>query len=288
LKAAAGGRSAIVTGRLQGIGNGFLLIGLVVITVLMFSPLIWLFYSSFKTNQEIFSNAWSLPSRISFQGFVSGWRDAAMGRTLLNSLLVVGVSIVGIMALALPASFAFARIRFRGSNLLFLILLSGLMIPVQATIVPLYAMFHSWRWLDRYQSVIMPYIALGLPFSVFLLRSYFLTLPRELEDAALIDGYSRFGVFLRIFLPLVTPGIATAVIFVSVVLFNELLLGMLFLTSDEHKTLPVMLYAFFGKHFGNYQMMFCTLTMIVFPLIVVFFVFQKQFVQGLTAGALKE
>jgi raffinose/stachyose/melibiose transport system permease protein len=288
LSASAGGRSAIVTGRAQGLVSDLALVVLVLFTLLLFAPLIWLFYSSFKTNPEIFGNAWGLPSRLNFQGFVDGWRDAAMGRTLLNSLTVVGVSITSIMILALPASFAFARIRFRGNNVLFLILLSGLMIPVQATIVPLYAMFHSWRWLDTYQSAIMPYIAMGLPFSVFLLRSYFLTLPRELEDAALIDGYSRFGVFLRIFLPLVSPGIATAVIFVSVLLFNELLIGMLFLTSDEHKTLPVMLYAFFGKHFGNYQMMFCTLTMIILPLIVVFFLFQRQFVQGLTAGALME
>ena len=272
----------------QAIVNGLIFIGLTVFCILVFSPLVWLLYSSFKTNQEIFTNPWSLPAQLTFQGLVDGWNDAAMGRTLTNSLIVVGTSMVSILALALPAAFAFARIRFKGSKVLFLIILSGLMIPVQATIIPLYAMFHSWRWLDKYQSVIFPYIAIGLPFSIFLLRSYFLTLPRELEDAAMIDGYSRFGMFVHILIPLVAPGIATAVIFVSVMLFNELLIGMLFLTSDGHKTLPVTLYSFFGKHFSNYQMMFCTLTMIIFPLIIVFFIFQRQFVQGLTAGALKE
>ena len=268
--------------------NWLILILLTLLCVLVFSPLIWLLYSSSKTNPEIFADPWSLPARLTFQGFVDGWKDAAMGRTLANSLIVVGTSMASILALALPAAFAFARIRFKGNQLLFILILSGLMIPVQATIVPLYAMFHSWHWLDKYQSVIFPYIAIGLSFSIFLLRSYFRTLPRELEDAAMIDGYSRFLMFFRILIPLVAPGIATAVIFVSVMLFNELLIGMLFLTSDAHKTLPVMLYSFFGKHFGNYQMMFCTLTMIIFPLIIVFFIFQRQFVQGLTAGALKE
>ena len=280
--------SGEVVGKGEGIGNSVIFAALVIFCLTLFAPMIWMSYSSFKTNSEIFMNAWSLPARIDFQGFVDGWTDAEMGRTLLNSLVVVGISMLLILALSLPAAYGFARLRFKGSNVLFLIFLSGLMIPEQSTIIPLYALFHRWEWLDTYQSVIFPYVAHGLPFSIFLLRAYFLTLPRELEDAARIDGCSSFGVFLRIFLPLIKPGIATVVIFVTVILFNELLMGMLFLTSDEHKTLPVMLYSFYGKHFSNYQMMFCTLSMIIFPLIAVFFVFQRHFVKGLTAGALKE
>lgn len=261
---------------------------LLLFSLLLFLPMIWVTYSAFRTNAEIFMNAWSLPTSLNFEGFVEGWRDADMGRTVLNTLLVVGLSMVLILLLSLPAAFAFARMRFRGSGVFFIIFLSGLMIPVQATVIPLYSLFHRWGWLDSYQSVILPYVALGLPSSIFLMRAYFLTLPRELEESGRIDGCSRFGVFARIYLPLVQPGVATVVIFVSVILFNELLLGMLFLTSDERKTLPVMLYSFFGKHFSNYQMMFCTLAMIILPLIVVFFLFQRQFVEGLTAGALKE
>lgn len=272
----------------ERVANNFIFAGLVAFCLLLFAPTIWMFYSSFKTNTEIFMDAWSLPKAINFQGFVDGWTDANMGRTLLNSLIVVGISISLILVLSLPASFGFARLRFRGSEILFLIFLSGLMVPVQSTIIPLYALFYKWKWLNTYQSVILPYTAHGLPFSIFLLRAYFYTLPRELEDAARIDGCSTFGVFYRIFLPLIKPGIATVVIFVTIILFNELLMGMLFLTSDELKTLPVMLYSFYGKHFSNYQMIFCTLTMIIFPLIAVFFVFQRQFVKGLTAGALKE
>jgi raffinose/stachyose/melibiose transport system permease protein len=261
---------------------------LLLFSLLLFLPMVWVAYSAFKTNPEIFLNAWSPPAALNFAGFVEGWRDAVMGRTLLNTLLVVGVSMVLILLLSLPAAFAFARLRFRGRGLFFVLFLSGLMIPVQSTVIPLYALFHRWGWLDTYQSVILPYAALGLPSAIFLMRAYFLTLPRELEESGRIDGCSRFGVFTRIYLPLVQPGVATVVIFVSVILFNELLLGMLFLTSDERKTLPVMLYSFFGKHFSNYQMMFCTLTMIILPLIIVFFLFQRQFVEGLTAGALKE
>lgn len=276
-----------ILGKGELILNRFVFIGLVIFCLWLFSPMVWMFYSSFKTNPEIFMDAWGLPKRINFQGFVEGWTDSNMGRTLLNSLIVVTTSMFSILALALPASFGFARLRFKGNNLLFLIFLSGLMIPVQSTIIPLYALFYSWHWLNTYQCVVLPYIAHGLPFSIFLLRAYFYTLPRELEDAARIDGCSTFGIFWRIFLPIVKPGIATVVIFITVVLFNEFLMGMLFLTSDELKTLPVMLYGFYGKHFSNYQMMFCTLTMIIFPLIVVFFLFQRQFVKGLTAGALK-
>jgi raffinose/stachyose/melibiose transport system permease protein len=178
--------------------------------------------------------------------------------------------------------------RFAGNSLLFVVILTGMMVPAQSTIIPLYILFYRWKWLDTFPSVISPYIAMSLPAAIFLLRAYFRTLPKELEESARLDGCTRSGVLVRIFLPLVQAGLATVVIFVSVTLFNELLMGMLFLTSDDNKTLAVMLYSFYGKHFGSYQMMFCTLTMIIIPLVAVFFVFQRHFIEGLTAGALKE
>ena len=261
---------------------------LAVFCAALFAPLVWVSYSSFKTDAEIFAGPWSPPTALSLAGFVRGWVDARMGRTLLNTLIIVGASVLLTVALSVPASFAFARMRFKGNSLLFIVILTGMMVPSQSTIIPLYTLFYRWKWLDTFPSVMSPYVAMSLPPAIFLLRAYFRTLPKELEESARLDGCTRWAVLTRIFLPLVQAGIATVVIFISVTLFNELLMGMLFLTSDDNKTLAVMLYSFYGKHFGSYQMMFCTLTMIILPLIAVFFVFQRQFIEGLTAGALKE
>jgi raffinose/stachyose/melibiose transport system permease protein len=284
--------SVLRPGEVQGRGaaarDAVLFSLLALFCIALFAPMVWVGYSSFKTDSEIFASPWSPPKELSLSGFIKGWQDARMGRTLLNTLIIVGASVAVTLLLSVPASYAFARMRFKGNGLIFLLILTGMMVPAQSTIIPLYILFYRWKWLDTFPSVISPYIAMSLPSGIFLLRAYFRTLPKELEESARLDGCTRAGVLMRIFLPLVQAGIATVVIFVSVTLFNELLMGMLFLTSDDNKTLAVMLYSFYGKHFGSYQMMFCTLTMIIVPLIGVFFALQRHFIEGLTAGALKE
>jgi ABC-type glycerol-3-phosphate transport system permease component len=284
--------SVLRSGEVQGAGataRDFVLFALLALfCVALFAPMVWVSYSSFKTDAEIFASPWSPPAGLSLSGFVKGWVDARMGQTLLNTLIIVGTSVALTLVLSVPASYAFARMRFKGNSLIFIIILTGMMVPAQSTIIPLYTLFYRWKWLDTFPSVISPYIAMSVPSGIFLLRAYFRTVPKELEESARLDGCTRFGVLMRIYLPLVQAGMATVVIFVSVTLFNELLMGMLFLTSDDNKTLAVMLYSFYGKHFGSYQMMFCTLTMIIIPLIAVFFAFQRHFIEGLTAGAIKE
>ena len=143
-----------------------------------------------------------------------------MGQTLFNTLIIVGTSVVLTLVLSVLASYAFARMRFKGNSLMFLIILTGMMVPAQSTIIPLYILFYRWKWLDTFPSVISPYIAMSLPAGIFLLRAYFRTMPKELRDLRGWTGAPAPACSVRIFLPLVQAGLATVVIFVSVTLFE--------------------------------------------------------------------
>lgn len=250
-------------------------------------PMVWMFYSSLKTNSEIFTSPWMLPQQLHIKNYITAWENANLSQAAMNSLLVTFSSVGLILLCSSLAGFAFARLNFRGRDLIFYVFLGGLILPLQTTLIPLYALFSSLNWLSTYQSVILPYVAQGLPFSIFLLRAYFLNLPKELEDAARIDGCSNFGIYWRIFLPIIKPGIATVVIFQFLFIFNEFLFALIFLTEDKVKTLPIAIWSFWGRYITRYGPLFSTLSIITIPIMIIYLLFQKQFIRGLTAGAIK-
>jgi raffinose/stachyose/melibiose transport system permease protein len=249
-------------------------------------PLVWMLYSGFKTNQEITAAPLALPAVWRWSHFVEAWQLGDLGRLYVNSLLVTGVSVTALVMIASLAAYAFARLRFRGRDALFYLLLIGLLLPAQVVIIPLFFLLRDLQLLNSYWALILPYTSWPLALTIYLLRSYYLTLERELEDAARIDGANLFQTYAFVMFPLVRPALATVVILNLVNLWNELLFAMLFIQSEHLRTLPAGLLAFSGYYLVDYRLVFAALSITTVPILVVYFVFQRHVIAGLTTGAL--
>ncbi len=261
----------------------FLLLCLVVTAY----PLVWLFYSSFKPQKEIFENAFALPRALNVTNFVHIWSSSSFPRYYLNSMLVSFVSVVGVLAFSTTAGYVFARIHFKGRNAIFYFLVLGMMVPFQVTLVPNFVLLRSVNLLDSYAAMILPYIAFQLPVSVFIMRGFFHELPVEMEDAACIDGCGKKQIFFRVMLPLSKPAVSTIVIYNFFAVWNELIFALTFTNSQAFRTIPVGIMDFVGQFETDYGYIFAALSSASIPLLIVYFFAQKQIIKGLTAGAIK-
>ncbi|MCK4418879.1 carbohydrate ABC transporter permease [Candidatus Aerophobetes bacterium] len=265
-------------------------IGIYVIVLIMVGlmtyPLIWMIYSSLKTDREIYLFPFSLPHKMQLGNWVQAWKLGNLGRYFINSVFITSISVFLVALLSSMAGYAFARLTFKGRDFLFYTFLLGLILPAQILIIPLFTFFDKIGILNTYFALILPYIAWGLPLSIYIFKSFFLTLPEDIADAAKIDGCSLFGLYWRIMLPLIRPALVTIAILQSIGIWNEFLLALLFIYDDELKTIPVGLLAFYGYHNVNYKLVFSALSITTIPIIIVYFIFEKQIVSGLTTGAL--
>jgi raffinose/stachyose/melibiose transport system permease protein len=266
---------------------------LVVITLAMFFPLVWMVYSSFKASSyEIMLNPWGFPrdwnlSRIAGQ-YVRAWTKGGLGTYVWNSTLITSATLVLVLLCSSMGAYSFARLNFRGRDTLFYLFLIGLIIPVEAFLIPLFIEFRELGLLDTRKSLVIAYSAISLPLSMYILRAFMVNLPRDLDESATLDGCSPWGIFWRIILPLVRPALATVGIFTALGAWNEFLMALIFIETDRLKPLPLGLLAFYGYHTVEYHLLLCALSMITVPMMIVYFLFQRQIVEGLTAGALKE
>lgn len=249
-------------------------------------PLAWMLYSSLKTNQEIFAHPFSLPASPQWSNLVDAWTAGQLGRLYLNSLFVTGSAVLIVVALASLAAYAFARLSFPGRDALFYLFLVGLLLPPQTVIIPLYTLLRDLGLLNTHLALILPYASWPMALTIYLLRSFYRTLPGELEDAARIDGAGMFQTFWHVMLPLVRPAIVTMVILNAVNLWNELLFAMLFIRDEGLRTLPAGLLAFYGYYSVDYKLVFAALSIATVPVLVLYFVFQRQIIAGLTVGSL--
>jgi len=260
---------------------------LIVLAAVFLYPVVLMVFSSFKSTPELFRNPFGLPETWSLDTFVEVWRRASFGTYLRNSLLVTGASAALLLLCAAPAAYALARYRFRLQTFLFLFFLAGIMIPIRLGILPLYILMRNLNLLDTPFSLIFTYSASGMPMAVFLLSIFFRNLPRELEDAGRIDGASETQIFWRIMLPLVRPGLATVVIVNVVPWWNDFFFPLLFIQSDTWKTIPLGMQIFFGQHMTNWSLVFSGMVLASLPLLIIYLVMSRQFIAGLTAGAVK-
>ena len=271
--------------------------------VLFMAPVAWALLSAFKPHADIRMHPWALPQRIAWENF-SAALHGGMGLYLLNSIAVTVIAVALILLLSAPAAYAFARMKFRGSAVLLGMILGGILIPVHAVLIPLYqanpgrillhglaAICPPLGWVDErfgdWAAVIGPYVAFGLPLGVLLLRAYFAGIPRELTDAALVDGCSHWTILRRIFLPLARPAVATVAIFQASWIWNELVLAMVFIEDPRQRTLTIGLLNFQGEHATDWGAVMAGVFMATLPVLVLYFAFQKHVVKGLTAGAVK-
>lgn len=258
-----------------------------VLAAVFLYPVVLMVFSAFKSTPEMFRNPFGLPASWSLDTFVEVWRRASFGTYLRNSLMVTGASAALLLICAAPAAYALARYRFRLQTFLFLFFLAGIMIPIRLGILPLYILMRDLNLLDTPFSLIFTYAASGMPMAVFLLSIFFRNLPRELEDAGRIDGASETQIFWRIMLPLVRPGLATVVIVNVVPWWNDFFFPLLFIQSDTWKTIPLGMQIFFGQHMTNWSLVFSGMVLASLPLLIIYLVMSRQFIAGLTAGAVK-
>jgi raffinose/stachyose/melibiose transport system permease protein len=250
-------------------------------------PMIVMLLDSFRSNTDVLSDPLGLPSSPSFASYSTAWTEASFATYVRNSALVTVAAVALDVCVSLPAAYALGRYAFRGSGVLTAYFLSGLMLPIRLGIVPIFYLLSSFGMQDSRVGLVLVYAASGIPFSVFVLSAFFRGLPRELEEAARIDGAGEFRIFSRVMVPLVRPAIATVVVFRFVPLWNDFFFPLVLLRTTSKYTLPVGLTQFFGEYQTNWSALFAGLTIAVLPLIILFVVATKQIVEGLTAGMSK-
>lgn len=264
-------------------------IPLVVWAVLVIYPIIWMFLGAFKDYGEIFRSPWALPETFDFGNFIQAWNDFGIGRSFFNSLLVTVLGCTLCMLFSLPTAYAIERVRFRGSKVLFNVYLASMMIPMVLGWIPLFFLLLQLQLLDNLLALSLIYAVTQIPFTVFILCSFLSGVPKDLEEAAAIDGMSQYGILFKIVAPLVTTGIITASIMNAVMYWNEYFMALIFLQSDEKNTLGVAmdLLANEAEYTNAWGALFAGLSIAIIPIIVIYAVFQRNITKGMTEGALK-
>jgi raffinose/stachyose/melibiose transport system permease protein len=250
-------------------------------------PLVWVLFGSLKTKDEVIANVWGTPSGFVWQNYVEAWRVSGMGDRILNSVIVTGVALLLLVVAATPAAYALSRLTFRGRNLILALVVSAMLVPPQVMAIPLFMTARDLGLINSRLGVALIHAAANLPLSIFILRSFFLSLPMELEDAGRMDGANRFQILWLIMLPLVRPGLALVIIFGFIEIWNDFFLAFLLLRDPAVQTIPLGLVAFFQQYGSMWNLYFAALTITTLPVIVVFVLMQRQFIAGLTAGAVK-
>ena len=272
--------------RWSAVSTQTVLIGWAVIVIF---PMIWMIYSSFKTDQELFFSPWAAPVELQWDNFARAWTKAHVGDYLLNTLIVVVPALLLTLIISAMAAYVLARFEFVGRRFLFYMFLSGMLFPVFLALVPLFNLVNQLKMLNTFHGLIIVYIAYSLPFTIFFLTGFFKTLPTEIEESAIMDGANPYQVFFKVMLPMASPGLISMGIFNFLGMWNQYVLPLV-LISDESKYMLSQGLAFmlFKQFYENdWSALFAALTIIMVPTLIVYITFQKQIQDGITTGALK-
>lgn len=267
--------------------DGLLQIILIANTVIMLAPIVIMVFSAFKTTPQIFQSPFSIPDFTHLGNFLKIWTQTNFLRYLLNSFLVTGVSMALILTLGTMAAYAIGRYQFRGSTFILMFFIAGLTLPLKLAIIPLFMLMRDLSILNNQLSLIFVYTAMGLPTTVFIMTGFIRTLPNELEDAARMDGASEARIMWSIMLPLVRPAMVIAGIQNVVPIWNDFFFPLVFIQNDDLKTLPQGLTTFMGEYTTDWGVLFSGLTLSAAPIILIYIVLSKQFIAGMTSGAVK-
>ena len=251
-------------------------------------PLLVMLASSLKSTGEIFQDPLALvPPSLRLSNYAQAWDQAHFGTYFQNSLLVGVVSVIFILLFGSMAAYVLARYPFPGNQLVYLLFLLGFMVPIRLAIVPLFILMRDLHLLDSLVGLVVVYVAGGMPFTIFILVNFFRRIPRDLEEAARIDGAGTFGIYWRIMLPLVRPALATVAIFEFLHVWNDFFFPLIFIGSPSLRTIPLGMSAFFGEYANNWGLLFAGLSISIVPVLVLFLLMSRQFIAGLTAGAIR-
>lgn len=266
--------------------NHFRLAVSAAIVLVMFYPTIWMMLSSFKNNRELFRSPFGLPGEWRWGNFALAWEKGGLGDLYLNSIIVTAASVTLAVFASTAAAFAFARLEFKGRDLCYRLLLIGLLLPPPVVAIPLFAQLRDMHLLNTLWALILPGAAWSLAISTFIMRASFMSLRTDMEEAARLDGAGIFKIFWFVSLPMVKPAMLTIAVLNTINIWNELLFAMLFISDDDKRTLPAGLVRFYGFHSTDYALVFAALTISILPILILYFILQRQVIAGLTAIAM--
>lgn len=265
--------------------NTLIHVFLLAVSLTCLFPLLWMISSSFKTQEMIFRDMSLIPKEWHFENYVRAWVDGGFGRYFLNSIFYTVSVVVGIIIVSSMAAYAFARLRFPGRTFFFAMFMAAMMIPIPGSFVPLYILLTKLGLRNTAFGYILCMINVGLSTSIFMLKTFFEKMPKELEDAARIDGCSKLGIWWHVALPLAKPVLAVVVVFNALNVWNEYVLALIIFDSRQLMPLQVALTTFQGEFITQYPLLMAGLTITAVPIILVYLLMQKYIVKGVTQGA---
>ncbi|WP_326653284.1 MULTISPECIES: carbohydrate ABC transporter permease [unclassified Streptomyces] len=262
---------------------------LVIWAIMVIMPLLWSVMTSFKSDKAIFTSPWSLPDSLHFDNWSRAWSQAHMSDYFLNTVLVVGGSLVGTLLFGSMAAYVLARFDFPGNRFIYFLFIGGMSFPIMLALVPLFYVLNNIALLNTLHGLILVYIAYSLPFTVFFLTAFFRTLPSSVAEAAMIDGASHTRTFFQVMLPMARPGLISVGIFNFLGQWNQYMLPTVLNTDPDKKVLSQGLVelAVSQGYKGDWSGLFAGLVMAMLPVLAAYIIFQRQVVAGLTAGAVK-
>jgi len=261
---------------------------LIAVAFLQLFPLLWLLdFSLLKSGDFYGRDILKLPLPPQWINYKNAFIHGHVPHYFLNSVVVSAVTILLTVLCSVTMAYAVTRMNWRGSKLFYNVILLGMIIPVYCTLVPNFSIFSSLHMLDSYWALILPNVAFSIPISMYVMSGFMESIPRSLEEAAVMDGLGMIGVVFRIILPMTMPAIATVMVMTFISTWNEFIMAITFISDETFKTLPFALVHFTGQYASNYAAQFAVMALIAFPSIVVYFIFTEQITSSVTAGAVK-
>ena len=262
-------------------------LALAVFAVFCIYPVVWVFISSFKTNSELFVNTWGLPRAFTLENYVNAVVEARIDRAMLNSTIITLSAVSINVAVGAMAAYAVTRMIWKQAKLVKALFILGMMLPTYAAIVPLFSMFNTMRLNNTFFAVIIANVAFGLPMTVFILSGFFSTVPRELEEAAIIDGCGLLRIFFGVITPISVSSLVTVAVISFLNIWNDLLFPQIFLSSRDNMPLPVVLTMFKDDFSTDYVGLIASVVVTLVPTVVVYMILHARIIDGMTAGAVK-
>jgi raffinose/stachyose/melibiose transport system permease protein len=264
-------------------------VALIVIAVIWIAPFVFIVFTSLKANSSVMgSSAFAPPTNLEWRNFSGAWARGRFSTTVFNSAVITAIKVPLGLLISAMAAYALSRIKLPAGRAIFLLVLFGTMLPFQVMLAPIFTLVNTFGLINTKIGIILPYLAFGVPYQVFILHGFFSEVPKELSEAALVDGASHFTIFRRIFLPISLPVLAALLILDFVATWNEFAMALVILQDNSTWTLPLGLMSFQSQFQSDYGQLNAAIVMTVLPATIVYLIFQRYFVSGLTSGAIKE
>jgi len=271
----------------NGLRMAALLLFIAIYTAYAAGPFVWVAMMSLRTTTEIAADPYALPWPLHFDKFVSAWTDSNYDAYFFNSVGIVLTAVVILTVIGGMAAHCFARYRFRFKGLIYFIIFSTIIFPPQVTVIGLFQIMVDYGLYNSRIGLVLVYVSIQLPITIYILESFFARIPGDLFDAARIDGYSEWEIFWKISLPVALPAISTTVILNTILLWNEFLYAVVLITDDDKRTLPLGVLRFMGDQLEDVGMIATGLMIAIVPVVLIYVFFSERLIQGMTAGAVK-